>query len=81
MEEIVSHELRVANKVFELELEQLGRRFLFINQVQTVHLVQHLFLDDRAPDRLDVVRPVAAHTAQHEQVLARKVMENVLLQN
>lgn len=55
--EVVVHEGGVGDEVFELELEQLRRRFLLVEQVERVYLLKHFVLDNLTPDAFDRVAP------------------------
>lgn len=48
--EVVPHQRRVRHQVSDLELKEFGSGFLLVEQVKRVNLLQHLVLDDVAPD-------------------------------
>ena len=79
MGEVVLHERRIRDKILQFELKQLGSRLLLIQEVQRVHLLQHLILDNLAPDAFNLVRPVGAHAADLEQLSRVHQPKHILL--
>ena len=68
MDEVVAHEFSIWVEIFEFELEEAARRFLFIQQVKRLHLLKHLCFHNLTPNGLCRVAKGTADATQAEEL-------------